>query len=403
MTSWFDAGWLALPWLAAALLLLFAALVVLTRRSRRLAVPVTYASEQHLVTDDGQRICLRRLTPDEPLRDKPPVLMVHGICSNHRNVDPHPERSMARYLAARGRDVWLLTLRTSAREAVSLREAALSGSREAVGPRVRLSLREVAPRSVVRLPRSAWRGVFGHTRHRLKWMAQKDLPVAIDAVRGATGAATIDYVGFSMGGMLLYAALSAGLESSVLRRVAIVGAPASVRSLGPLSFARFLPRALTPKLPVRVLARLFAPSVGLVPRALHRVVYNPGNASLSRAQQSMVDLIEDLPGQLGADFVRWAYYGYVQVDGRPILDALRDVQAPVRFFAGEADRIAPPETVRAGFDAWGAERDGVDKAFTLLGTAQGAGADYGHGDMMFGDHADADVFQPVHDFLSAGA
>lgn len=388
-------------WFAVALLVLLVGLFALARRSRSLAVPVTYASEQHVVTEDGQHICLRRLNGEGPSNGRPPVLMVHGICSNHRNVDPHPQRSMARYLAARGRDVWLLTLRTSAKEAVSLRHVALSAGSGSTGTRVRLPLHKIGPRHVVRLPGSAWRGVFGHTRHRLKWMAQKDLPLAIETVLAQTRAAQIDYVGFSMGGMLLYAALSAGLESRVLRRVAIVGAPAAVRPLGPLAIARFLPRFLTPTLRVRVLARLFAPSVGLFPRFFHRVVYNPGNASLARAQQSMVDLVEDLPGQLGADFVRWAYYGHVRIDGRPILEALRDVDAPARFFAGKADQIAPPDTVRAGFEAWGAGRERVDKDFTLLAAEQGAGADYGHGDMMFGDHADADVFRPVHEFLAA--
>ena len=42
----------------------------------------------------------------------PPVLLVHGVGANHRNNDLHPDFSLARHLAALGRDVWLLTLRS---------------------------------------------------------------------------------------------------------------------------------------------------------------------------------------------------------------------------------------------------------------------------------------------------
>lgn len=72
---------------------------------------------------------------------------------------------------------------------------------------------------------------------------------------------------------------------------------------------------------------------------------------------------------------------------------------PAVFFAGVADRLAPPESVRAAFEAWGA-KTGADKCFVLLGREHGAHGDYGHGDLAVGQHAREDLFEPIGAFLS---
>ena len=81
----------------------------------RLSLPLPYAVEEVLQTQDGARIELRRVPRpgDGATRSGlPPVLLVHGLAANHRNQDLHPDCSLARHLAASGRDVWLLTLRS---------------------------------------------------------------------------------------------------------------------------------------------------------------------------------------------------------------------------------------------------------------------------------------------------
>src|SRR5689334_2995779 len=105
---------LALIALAALVLFLFAAWAHLRFWTRRLTLSLEYASSEQILTPDGATIELRRVPIPGAAKKAalPPVLLVHGLGANHRNQDLHPDFSLARYLAARGRDVWLLTLRS---------------------------------------------------------------------------------------------------------------------------------------------------------------------------------------------------------------------------------------------------------------------------------------------------
>lgn len=330
---------------------------------RKLGVPLQYASVERLELPDGGAIELRRLSiepPDSPpARPLPPVVIVHGIGANHRNLDLAGDRSLARVLAAAGRDVWLVTLRSAL----------------------------VTPGRLMRF----------------EAMVAHDLPTAVRTVRARTGSATVDFVGFSMGGMLLYAALERTLPAGELRRAAFVGSPGRIHSpFAPLRVLRFLPRWLIPRLRVRVLSRIIAFAAEWVPPTpLHRIVYNPRNLPRGVAAAALVNMVEDLPGPLLADFAAWAFGdGELRVAGVRSLDGLRHVRIPVIFLAGAADGLAPPSAVRAAYEAWGADLpDFTDKRLHVLGAAYGSSADYGHGDLAIGTHVAREVFAPIAAFL----
>ena len=55
--------------------------------------------------------------------------------------------------------------------------------------------------------------------------------------------------------------------------------------------------------------------------------------------------------------------------------------------------------MRPAFDAWGSALLTIEKRFVVLSTAEGAQADYGHGDLAFGRHARVDLFDPIEVFL----
>ncbi len=352
---------LALVVVAIAALVLALAIALHYRSSlRRYGIDVPYALVERLATPDGAAIEVRRL-PGDGASALPPVLCVHGIAIDHRNNDMLETLSLARTLRARGRDVWLLTLRSGIE-----------------------------------------RPSFRHVRRvRFDAMVRHDVPMGVEEVRRRTGASEIDYVGFSMGGMLLYAALGRTIEASAVRRVVILGSPGKMipplRVLG--AIAR-VPRWLVPGAPLRVGARLVAFVSEWVHTPVHSLVYNRRNVARGVTPAALMT-VRDIAQPLMADFAGFlAHGGVVRFEGAPVLEGLSHVRAPVRFFAGAGDRIAPPAAVRAAFDAWGASESGVDKEMIVL-AAGTHDHDYGHGDLAIGQNLARDVFEPAAAFLDA--
>ena len=339
-------------WVLLALIALTLAWVLhLAFWTRRYVLDLAYDDEVELDSPDGGRFVLRRLRGTDPSRC--PMLLVHGVAANHRNLDAHPEVSLARHLAREGRDVWLLTLR--------------SGLRGRRGP------------------------------VRFDAMARHDVPRAIAHVLEATEATRLDYVGFSMGGMLLYAALARGhVDPSQLRRVVTVGSPGRVVSpLAGLGLVVRFPAWLLPTVPLRASARGYAFAADFLHTPLHRIIYNPANLAPRHASHALVNVIEDVPAGLNADLAAMLRAGEVLSEGRPVLADLGQLDVPALFLAGAADGIAPPDAVRAAFDAWGAE----DKSFEVVGVASGASHDFGHGDLVVGLGAVDEVFPRIAAFL----
>jgi polyhydroxyalkanoate synthase subunit PhaC len=341
---------------------------------RRLSVTLPYEAVEELVLPDGATIELRRvgradLSGPEGETSSVPVLMIHGLAMNHRNHDAAEEFSFARYLRNAGRDVWLLTLRSG--------------------------------RAARRRPREL---LFGHPSHDFASMVKHDLPVAVREVLARTGQPQLDVAVFSMGGMLLYAGLDRTVDSALVRRAAVFASPAKIRPLGLLNLTRFFPRSMALSVPMVLLTRSFAFAPRLVPSFLWRRLYNPANVDGKVERAMLWDVWQDIPGRLGNDFVRWSStnQGELTVEGTAVLPGLANVTIPACFFAGSADWLAPPATVRAGYEAWGRDAAGVDKHFVVLGRHTGTRDDYGHCDMAFGRHVKTEVFEPAARFLGTG-
>ncbi len=323
-----------------------------------------YESVETLTLPDGGVIELRRIAAPSQLRDPTPVLLVHGLAMNHRNHDTHADVSFARHLQREGRDVWLVTLRSGRR-----------------------TLRPFSPQSS---------GFAAMVKH--------DMPSAVAAVLARTRQRQLDLAVFSMGGMLTYAALDRTLEARLVRRVAVFASPAKIRPLGVIGSLKFLPPAYSPSAPLRALLGSIAFAPRLVPSFVLGRLYNPANVDPRVERAMLCDVWENIPGWLGADFVRWSHAnGEIEVDGTPILHGLAKVNVPALFFAGSVDWLAPEWTVRAGYEAWGRDVPGIDKQMLVLGRSHGTRCDYGHCDIAFGRHVVEEVFAPAARFLNGEA
>ena len=329
--------------------------------ARRLGLPLPYDREEVLPTPDGHAIEMRRIDGSRPGSSLPPVLLVHGICANHRNQDISLDGSLARFLATQGRDVWLLTLRSGRSR--------------------------------------PWRERRRPTA--FATMMQFDVPMGVARVRELTGATQIDYVGFSMGGMLLYASLGRTVCPDHLRRAVFVGSPGRVQPpVGVPRFLRFLPALLVPPVFSGLLGTGFAFGSEWLVTPVHRMISNPRNMGKGITRLALVECVQDVPGSLLADFMTWATSdGVVRVGTEDVLEGLGEAGIPALFVAGAADRVGPPGAVRAAFQAWAWGRTDVLKAFVSLGKASGAREDYGHGDLAVGERLPQELYPIIAAFL----
>ena len=323
---------------------------------RKLATPIRYDETHRVPLADGSWCELRRLRAPTP-SSMPPVLMVHGIAINHRNLDPRPDVSLARAVRDTGRDVWLLTLRSG---------------------RWDLTWRE---------------------RHRLDFanLARHDIPDAIAMVLAKTGAKHLDYLGFSMGGMLAYAAFGHTVPLESIRRVVIMGSPGFVGAVLPgTQLAAWIGNFWRPTVPARLFSGLFAFVAEIITTPMQHLFLNPRNNRPGLLHTFMIDAVADIPGPLGMNMVQWAAHdGKVRMDHEPVLPRLKDVNLPALFMVGGADRLGTPKSLTAAYEAWGGP-----KQFVLLAKSAGFSADYGHMDMVTGPQAPAEVFAPIIAFFA---
>lgn len=342
--------------LAGTLALLLAACV------RTVPLP-DHADQQRATTEDGWELELVHYAPQGAPTGRP-VLLCHGISANARNLDLDDAHSLARWLARQGRPAWTVSLRGT-------------GTSSRVEPR-------------------AGRGPISFDDY---W--RRDLPAAIRHVLARSGSAQLDYVGHSMGGMVLYAYLSQGGQG--VAAAATLGSP--TRLDWGTALDRVIAQVAPPLLPANgglpsaFGAAVAAPFQGAVADDFfERLFYRRDSTLVQSWQRLMAYGTADTAGGVALHFLELARSGrFGSADGAVDFRAdMRRARTPMLVVAGALDRIAPTPAVKDGFRAWGGP-----KAWALISKANGAQAEYGHMDLVIGEHAAEDVWTPVLEFLSA--
>lgn len=321
-------------------------------------------SEAHrVVTEDGWELDLRRVPASGPVRRERPVVLLHGIVTNGRNMDLDEEHSLARHLARDGFDVWVPSLR-------------------GVG-------------------HSEKGGLFADKRadYGFDEYAALDLPAILRAVREKTGAAQVDYVGHSMGGLVLYAYLSSGGDG--IGRAVTLGSPALLRWSGRLEeLVRWASPAagIAGYAPIRAVSHATLPLQGEVETLVELMLWTPGMTDPDVWRRFVAVGTDDVPPLLLEQFAGWIARGaFDSRDGSiDYLEGLRNVRVPMLVVAGKLDGIAPPWSVRPAYERLASE----EKRFIVIGEANGMSADYNHMDMLLGERAAEDVFSRVSAFLA---
>ena len=319
----------------------------------------------HVKTEDGWDLALHHYQPpaDVPRRGVP-LIICHGISSNRYNWDISEEVSFPRYIAAQGFDVYMLELRGS-------------GASEKPG----------------------W---FSEKSYEYSFddYVVYDLPAAIDFVAERSPTGKVQWVGHSMGTMVMYAYLQRQGDAKI-QSVLAVGSPPKLfdgnqslslgLSLFPVVdwFYRELPAAL--------IAGLGAPVAHPGWTAPMHVVWNYDNISPSVARAASAHAVDNLSSGVVRQLVGSPDNGeFRSMDGRfNYTQGLSSIEVPIFFVVGALDQLAPPTTMLKAYRSVSSDH----KRIEILSRANGYAHDYGHVDLVLGETAPQEVFPMLAQWL----
>jgi pimeloyl-ACP methyl ester carboxylesterase len=330
---------------------------------------VTDPTRHYVATRDGWRVTLYHRPPAEG-GDGVPVVLCHGMGSNRFNMDGPGRASLARYLQARGYDVWILELRGAGRS-----------------------------RRLVRWPPVRFQWTFEDYVHH-------DVPAALALVRQLSGRERVLWVGHSLGGMVAYASLMTPVADA-FAGVATLGSPGMTdvgdETLDRWVSARRLLRLAPARIPTRALARLGAPFASGIasafPALVRDLAWHPDNFDPEIVRFMMCNGVEDLPRSLLMEFAEW-YEAKQMMDRYGLFqfaDHLERIRVPLLVIAGSRDRLTPPADLRRLVGRVGSD----DRQYVEAGHSGGFAHEYSHVDLVLGRHAPDEIYPLVGDWLDA--
>ncbi|MBI2985985.1 MAG: alpha/beta fold hydrolase [Deltaproteobacteria bacterium] len=313
------------------------------------------------VTGEKFELALERLYAEKRPRHRSPVVLIHGIFVNSRLFNLDEDQSLARYLASEGFDVWNLSLRGTGRSLNPLRG----------GPK-------------------SWT---------LDDMVDRDLSAVVRYVRKESSSSKILWLGYEMGGLLLYGHLEKRGASDSAALVTI-GAPVTfnhplqepLKGLLRLEGSPALKRVLL-SLNTPFFARLLLP---FVPK-IERLFYNPENIEEEVKAALLEDALAEVnPGVLDHLLLMIKRGEFVSARGDfSYRRNLAKIQLPILFIGGEGDVLAPPETIRVAHRAVSSK----DRTLRIFGPRSKDSIAYGHVDLILGRKAREEVFPVIGRWL----
>jgi pimeloyl-ACP methyl ester carboxylesterase len=333
-------------------------------------------TDGYAYTADGWRLGVRHYRPEHPDPNKLPVILCHGLGLN-ATFWTITDNHLAAQLNARGYDVYVFDIRGSG-------ENGRLGRHDRINRALRHTpFRERGER---------WWNVDDLMRH--------DVPAILDYVQRETGHDRVNWVGHSMGGMLLFPYLE--LQPAGHERIASFVAMGSTITLAEapqrdMLWANRAMRALSlfasPGRLGRPLTYFRLPGMG----AIDSFYYSDDNVDERTVSRFYGYTLEDPGPGAFRQLDRYLRSGHMySADGRIDYSALLDrVKTPTLMVAGEGDIISDVPSTELTFRALGSG----DKELMTFGTRHGQLADYGHCDLVWSRHAPRELFPPIIDWL----
>lgn len=320
----------------------------------------TGEDERHTArTSDGWDLGLYRYVARGE-RKPFPVVMSHGMAGSRLIYDLHPDYSLARYLAGRGFDTFLVDLRG--------RNASWPGGKPD--------------------PAASW--CFDD-------FVEKDLPSAVARACELAGAEQAFWVGMEMSGQALYAAAIQGTAAQV-RGGVTCGSPVLTPRTAQVPGVTAPPRTSKKgRVPFGGGSRLAGPvlAYGRVP--VIESSFRAGNFDPMVVARYFRNGVPDESVELVKQFAAWIESGSMKNREGSIVysERLAEVALPLLVMTAARDLQRPPEATQAAFEAFGSP----DKTFVRAGLADGFSFDYGHDDLLAGLASPREIFPRIAGWL----
>jgi lysosomal acid lipase/cholesteryl ester hydrolase len=332
-------------------------------------------TDGYTFTRDGWRLGVRHYRPKNPDPGKLPVVLCHGLGLNATFwtiTDDH----LPYQLTARGYDVFVFDFRGS-------------GDNAHLGGNDRMN----------RFLRQTPFPERGERHWTVDDIVRYDVPAVLDYVKCETGHDRVNWVGHSLGGMLIFPYLELSHEPQRIANFVGMGSTIILDDAP----ERDLLRA---NQGLRALSLAFSPGRLGRPLAFVRV---PGMAHIDRFYYSNENVdretisrfygytLEDTGAGALRQLAPYLKYGHMlSADGRIDYAArLNEVTTPTLLIAGDGDIMSDVPSTKLTFDAIASP----DKKLLRYGRSQGHVDDYGHCDLVWSRHAPKEVFPPLIDWL----
>lgn len=310
---------------------------------------------EYVTTQDGWKIALHR---HRGTKRRFPVLLVHGLASNYRNMDfPVKDLSVARYLAKQGYDCWIVDLRGSG----------------------------LSKKNFFR----AYKWYFDD-------FVFQDLPAAVEKVLEVTGAPKLHWIGHSLGGLLAYPFAQCFPRKNILKSLTTIAAPVTTASRPGYfkhtyridSLLRFIP--VVPYRTLSKVAKIFANYV--LGRDDH-YLFAKENMTREIFTQILTHAVESVPSSLILQIHSWLRHNhFVSKDGKiNFMGNLEEITCPILMIAGSVDSFTTMADIRLAFR----KIPNAKKELLIFGKDRGHQTEYGHVDLILGKNAPKEVYPHI--------
>lgn len=311
----------------------------------------------YTATEDGWYLALHYHEPRIPVKGALPVLLMHGIATDKAGVDLDEYHSVATYLKSYGFPVF----------AVSLRGAGKSHRKQKYG-----------------------KEYFTFDDH-----VRLDAPALVKRILELTEAPSLNWVGYSMGGMIGYAFTGSKHElSEKIKCLVTIGSPGKTDHVKGVLMRRLVKSPWVKRmLPLQPGSTVLAPLGGLVQTPIDKLLYNPQIVKRRTVQLMLQNAITEVNQGLLDQMARWVREGVETSQDRMVdyRKSFQNIHCPTLTIVGGGDRIAPPTQVRFGFEQIAAK----EKKFVIAGKHYGFEHDYCHIGLVMGEDSPNDVYPQV--------